>query len=130
MREKISGAVAGMASRARGALREATRPGGFMDAVSEALARRISPQAFADPPLMQDGYQEVDGESLPARRWVCPRCEGLLVPDAIDFGDGFPGRSLPAWCPSCGCALGVFGGEDGAAASRPRLAAHAAAEER
>lgn len=103
-----------MAAKARDVLREATRPGGFMDAVSEAAARRISPQAFAEPPVLQDGYQEVDGESLPARRWVCPRCEGLLVPDAIDFGDGYPARSLPAWCPSCGCALGVLrGGGEG-----------------
>ena len=111
LRERITGGIAQVAATAREALHEATRPGGFMDAASEAIARRISPQAFADPPVLQEGYQEVDGEMLPARRWVCPWCEGLLVPDAIDFGDGYPARSLPAWCPSCGCALGVLRGE-------------------
>lgn len=111
MRERITGGIAQVAATAREALHEATRPGGFMDAASEAIARRISPQAFADPPVLQEGYQEVDGEMLPARRWVCPWCEGLLVPDAIDFGAGYPPRSLPVWCPSCGRALAVFPGE-------------------
>ena len=107
LHEKIEDGVARAASAARLAVRAATGPGGFMDAFSDAVARHISPQAFADPPALQEGYQEVDGEMLPAKRWVCPCCNGLLVPDAIDFGDGYPPRSLPAWCPSCGRALGV-----------------------